>query len=195
VSKPSIEIEKECAMPAASTQELPEGPNAGMGEERRSAEWGAMRTDYAKLPPHDLTPLLKGMPGALCQCPHWGILYKGKICVRYADHEELVEAGQVFYMAPGHAPEYLEECELVQFSPSAEMNEAIAIMQRNATRCDAPTSPPRAGRMTGASPATTGPTHSAATRRSKSIATGSHLRDMFFKGAWIGVTVDSAEQP
>jgi hypothetical protein len=124
--------EKESAMPAASTHELPEGPNAAMGDKRRSAEWGAMRTDYAKLPPHDLAPLLKGMPDDLCQCPHWGMLYKGKIRVRYADHEELVEAGQVFYMAPGHAPEYLEDCELVQFSPSAEMNEAIAIMQRNA---------------------------------------------------------------
>jgi hypothetical protein len=34
-------------------------------------------------------------------------------------------------MAPGHVPEALEDCELVQFSPTDQMKEVIATMQRN----------------------------------------------------------------
>src|SRR5579862_6557173 len=106
-------MERETEMPAASIQQLPIGPNAGMGDERRSADWGDLTLDYASFPPHNLAPMLKGMLNDRCQCPHWGFLFKGKIVVRYADHEEMIEAGQAFYMAPGHAPEALEECELI----------------------------------------------------------------------------------
>jgi hypothetical protein len=35
-------------------------------------------------------------------------------------------------MAPGHVPEALEDCELVQFSPANQMKDVIATMQRNA---------------------------------------------------------------
>ena len=31
---------------------------------------------------------------------------EGRMSVRYADHEEAVSAGDVFYMAPGHVPTY-----------------------------------------------------------------------------------------
>jgi hypothetical protein len=61
-----------------------------------------------------------------------GYLFKGKIVVRYADHEETINAGQAFYMAPGHVPEALEDCELIQFSPTDQMNDTIAVMSRNA---------------------------------------------------------------
>src|SRR5262249_4746653 len=65
-------------------------------------------------------------------CPHWGYHFKGKIVVRYADHEETINAGQPFYMAPGHVPEALEDWELVQYSPTDQMKDVIATMQRNA---------------------------------------------------------------
>lgn len=97
-----------------------------------SAEWGDLRLDFASFPPHNLAPLLKGLPDDRCQCPHWGYLFKGKILVHYADHDETINAGQAFYMAPGHSPEALESCELVQFSPAVQMLEVIAVMQRNA---------------------------------------------------------------
>src|SRR5207245_7421707 len=41
-----------------------------------------MTIDFAKFPPHDLAPLLKGLPDDRCQCPHWGFLFKGRIVVR-----------------------------------------------------------------------------------------------------------------
>jgi hypothetical protein len=66
-----------------------------------------------------------------CQCPHWGYLFKGKILVRYADREETIVAGQAFYMPPGHAPEALEECELLQFSPSVQARETLDAICRN----------------------------------------------------------------
>jgi hypothetical protein len=100
--------------------------------EESSAEWGDMRLDFAAFPPHNLAPLLKGLPDDRCQCPHWGFLFKGKIVVRYADHEETIDAGQAFYMPPGHVPEALEACELVQFSPAAQMREVTEVMRRNA---------------------------------------------------------------
>jgi hypothetical protein len=114
-------------MASASNTEL---PLSGFGE-GRSADWGDLTIDFAKSPPIDLAPLLKGLPDDLCQCPHWGFLFKGKIVVRYADHEETIVAGQAYYMPPGHAPEALEDIELLQFSPSGPYRESMDTLRRN----------------------------------------------------------------
>ncbi len=50
---------------------------------------------------HSLAPLLKGLPGDSCQCPHWGYMVAGKITVSYPDREEVYETGDAYYMAPG----------------------------------------------------------------------------------------------
>jgi LmbE family N-acetylglucosaminyl deacetylase len=39
-----------------------------------------------------------------------------------------VEAGEAFYMAPGHAPEAVEGTELIQFSPAEQLAEVEAAM-------------------------------------------------------------------
>jgi hypothetical protein len=52
----------------------------------------------------DLTPVLKGLPGDSCQCPHWGYVTAGRLTVRYGDREEVIEPGEAFYMPPGHVP-------------------------------------------------------------------------------------------
>src|SRR5712672_1236081 len=64
----------------------------------------------------DLAPILASLPGGNCSCPHWGYMLKGRMTVRYADHEEVIEAGDAFYMPPGHAPEAEAGTELIQFS-------------------------------------------------------------------------------
>jgi hypothetical protein len=46
----------------------------------------------------DATPLFKGLPGDQCSCRHWGYVFKGKITYRFADHEEVFEAGDAFYV-------------------------------------------------------------------------------------------------
>jgi hypothetical protein len=61
--------------------------------------------------------MLKGLPGDSCQCPHWGYMLAGKITVSYPDHEEVYQAGDAFYMTPGHVPAAETGSEFIQFSP------------------------------------------------------------------------------
>ena len=75
---------------------------------------------------HDLAPVLAALPTGKCTCPHWGYVTKGRVVVRYDDHEEILEAGDAFYMAPGHAPEAEEGTELIQFSPTDQLAEVEA---------------------------------------------------------------------
>lgn len=75
---------------------------------------------------HDLAPILANLPTGRCTCPHWGYVFKGRMIVRYDDHEEVVNAGEAFYMTPGHAPEAEAGTELVQFSPADQLAEVEA---------------------------------------------------------------------
>jgi hypothetical protein len=80
----------------------------------------------------DQTPLLKGMPDDRCQCPHWGYVTKGRLTFRFADHDEVYEAGDAFYLPPGHIGVGNEpDSEYVQFSPSDELREVSAVIMKN----------------------------------------------------------------
>ena len=82
----------------------------------------------------DATPMLKGLPDDRCQCPHWGYVLKGKMTMRFADREEVYEAGDAFYAPPGHAPIRHEPgTELVQFSPAEELRRTEAVLVKNMT--------------------------------------------------------------
>ena len=77
----------------------------------------------------DMTPVLASLPGGNCSCPHWGYVFSGRMTVHYADHDDVIEAGDAFYMAPGHVPEVVAGTEFVMFSPAdllAETEAAIA---------------------------------------------------------------------
>jgi mannose-6-phosphate isomerase-like protein (cupin superfamily) len=80
----------------------------------------------------DLAPMLKGLPEDRCQCPHWGYVFKGKLTWRFADHEEVAEAGDAFYVPPGHTPRAEAGSEFVQFSPSDEIRVVEAAIMKNA---------------------------------------------------------------
>jgi hypothetical protein len=80
----------------------------------------------------DATPLMKGLPGDRCSCPHWGYVTKGKITYRFADHDESYEAGDAFYVQPGHIPVVDAGTEFVQFSPKEELKGVGEVMERNA---------------------------------------------------------------
>jgi hypothetical protein len=80
----------------------------------------------------DATPLLKGLPDDRCQCPHWGYVMTGRIVYRFVDHDEVCEAGEAFYLPPGHIPVKHEPgTTIVQFSPTEPLRETEAAMQRN----------------------------------------------------------------
>lgn len=80
----------------------------------------------------DGTPLLKGLPDDRCQCPHWGYVLKGRVTFRYADRDEVYEAGEAFYTPPGHIPVKHEPgSEVVMFSPAEELKKTEAVMAEN----------------------------------------------------------------
>jgi hypothetical protein len=80
----------------------------------------------------DHGPLLKGLPDDRCQCPHWGYVFKGRLTFRYADREEVFEAGDAFYAPPGHVPVQNEPgTEYLQFSPSEELRRTSETIMEN----------------------------------------------------------------
>jgi quercetin dioxygenase-like cupin family protein len=80
----------------------------------------------------DATPLLRGLPGDLCSSPHWGYVFKGRLTYRFADHEEVFEAGDAFYVPEGHVPIVEAGTEFVQFSPTDELHRVSEVLMRNA---------------------------------------------------------------
>ena len=83
--------------------------------------------------PDDVDPatLFTGLPGDRCQCPHWGVVQTGQITFRWADHEEAYGAGDAYYAPPGHLPLLAAGTSLVEFSPTAELNETMAVVEAN----------------------------------------------------------------
>ncbi|GAA1150859.1 hypothetical protein GCM10009630_56560 [Kribbella jejuensis] len=97
----------------------------------RTAELGGYTVNFTTITKsHDLGPMLASLPGGNCSCPHWGYVLKGRLIVRYPGGEEIVEAGDAFYLPPGHAPEAEEGTELVQFSPTEQLAETEAAIAK-----------------------------------------------------------------
>jgi len=95
-------------------------------------EWGAMHVGFESYrAPIDMTPLLHGLPDDRCQCPHWGYVIKGRLTVRYADREEVLNAGDAYYMAPGHIPFLEPGTEVIEFSPKGEYEKTVEVIVRN----------------------------------------------------------------
>jgi hypothetical protein len=80
----------------------------------------------------DLGPLFKGLPDDRCQCPHMGYVIRGKLKFTFADgHEEVYEAGDAYYAPPGHLPYLYAGSEVVEFSPTAELQQTIEVVTKN----------------------------------------------------------------
>lgn len=104
----------------------------GDGVVIRQAEWGEMNVAIENLPSGlDTTPLFKGLPEDRCQCPHWGYVLKGRMKVRYTDREEVIEAGDMYYISPGHLPLFEEDTEVIEFSPKGEYQKTMEVAERN----------------------------------------------------------------
>jgi hypothetical protein len=74
----------------------------------------------------DISPLLKGLEGDMCQSPHWGYLLQGELTVTYADHtEEVIKGGDLFYWRPGHTVKVGQDAEVILFSPQDEHSKVI----------------------------------------------------------------------
>jgi hypothetical protein len=79
----------------------------------------------------DLAPLFEGLPDDRCQCEHWGYVIKGRLGFRFADREETYEAGDAYYVPPGHTPILHAGTEVVEFSPTEELGRTMEAVTRN----------------------------------------------------------------
>lgn len=74
----------------------------------------------------DITQLLQGLEGDLCQSPHWGYVVKGAITAIYTSgEEETARSGDLFYWPPGHSVRAEEDTDIVMFSPQKEHGAVI----------------------------------------------------------------------
>ena len=124
----SIKVENETH---ASISQIP-AEKMGDVYEARVVQWGGMNVSFEKaLADMNVTPYLKGLPNNMDQCPHWGYVFKGKLIVRYKDHEENVNAGEAYYIAPGHTVVVTKGTELIEFSPVHELDRTMAVVMKN----------------------------------------------------------------
>jgi hypothetical protein len=118
----------------ASRDELPEL----LGTAIRGSDWGELRSIVVSMPAGtDARPLFKGLPDDRCPAPHWGYVIKGQIRIIYADREEELRAGDLYYLPPGHTAVVEEDFESVEFSPAAAMEQVLDVVKRNAASTQA----------------------------------------------------------
>ena len=79
----------------------------------------------------DATPFFDGLPDGRCQSPHWGYVLEGRVTFRFADREEIYEAGDAYYVPPGHIPVVTAGTEVVEFSPTDEYTKTLEVLSRN----------------------------------------------------------------
>lgn len=93
----------------------------------RGEDWGGQVVRHLALPAStDFTPLLKGLPGDVCPCPHWGYILAGSIHLRYADGtEEINRAGDLYYWPGGHTGWTDEGVTFVEFSPAENIRPVL----------------------------------------------------------------------
>ena len=84
-------------MPKVSKDSAPQRQEAGPVVDLRDELDGYTVSFTSLLEDIDATPFMKGLPDDRCQGPHWGYVIKGKMTARYADRDEVFEAGDAFY--------------------------------------------------------------------------------------------------
>jgi uncharacterized cupin superfamily protein len=119
-------------MPAFSRDTAPNIEAMGPAEDR-GGELAGYTADFVSIRQgHSLAAVLKGLPGDSCQCPHWGYIMAGRLTVSYTDGtQEVYQAGDAFFMPPGHVPAADTGTELLQFSPTDQLATTMAAIKAN----------------------------------------------------------------
>jgi hypothetical protein len=124
-------------MPKSSRETASQVADMGVMESRSeqldgyTVEFTTFREDA------DGTPVFKGLPDDRCQSPHWGYVMRGRLTFRYADRDEVYEAGDAYYAPPGHIPVVTADTEVVEFSPTEEYSRTLEIVARNVAAAQA----------------------------------------------------------
>jgi hypothetical protein len=118
-------------MPKTSRETASQVADLGVMESR-SAELDGYTVEFTTFREDaDGTPVFKGLPDDRCQSPHWGYVVRGQLTFRYADHDEVYDAGDAYYAPPGHIPVVTADTEVVEFSPTEEYNRTLEVIARN----------------------------------------------------------------
>ena len=88
----------------------------------------------------DLAPLFKGLPDDRCQCAHMGYVLAGTVAFRSSDGEEVFEAGDAYYVGPGHTPVLSAGTEVIEFSPTDELGRTMEVVTTNMAQLEAASS-------------------------------------------------------
>ena len=80
----------------------------------------------------DFTPMYKGLPDDRCQSHHWGYVIKGRMIMHRPEGDVVAEAGEAYYVGPGHTGEVgMPGTEVIEFSPTAEYEQTMAVVAKN----------------------------------------------------------------
>lgn len=80
---------------------------------------------------YDPAAFFAGLPEDRCQCSHWGVVTAGSITFRFADHLETYRAGDAYYVGPGHLPLFAAGSAVTEFSPTADLEQTMAVVGAN----------------------------------------------------------------
>jgi mannose-6-phosphate isomerase-like protein (cupin superfamily) len=110
-------------MPKVSKQSATEVHDAGVAKVWQDDADGYQISFISIVQDADMAGLLKGLPHDQCPCPHWGFVTKGRLTFTFGDRAETFEAGDGFYVGPGHTPSAIEGTDFVLFSPAELVHE------------------------------------------------------------------------
>jgi hypothetical protein len=79
----------------------------------------------------ELGALFRGLPDDRCPLPRWGYVIKGKVGFVFPDRKETFEAGDAYYVPPGHVPVHYAGAEIVEFSPTDVLEKTMKVVMSN----------------------------------------------------------------
>ncbi|MBK8279586.1 MAG: hypothetical protein IPK94_05445 [Saprospiraceae bacterium] len=102
-----------------AVNKIPKNPRNGFNN---LSGFDGMSIGYIDLPaPADFTPFFKGLPGDMCNSPHWGYVIDGAIRIKYdGGKEETIEAGEAFYWPAPHTGMVDKSVKFIDFSPDSK---------------------------------------------------------------------------
>jgi hypothetical protein len=131
-AKKRVAVGKERAMPKASKATASETVEVEGYEGHIENFEGGYTVAFEKYTEDtDMTPLFRGLPNDQCQAAHWGYVISGKLTYKSAAGDETFERGDAYYVPPGHTPVLYAGTEVVEFSPTAELQQTLEVVTKN----------------------------------------------------------------
>ena len=69
--------------------------------------------------------------GQAVQAPHWGYVLAGKVTFKSSSGEETFEAGDAYFVPAGHTPVLYAGAEVVEFSPTEQLQQTLDVVAKN----------------------------------------------------------------